>query len=1025
MKYLRNTVFVLLFLPSMLRSQSAQTEKFQVYPPNAYALGRYGDIPVDYSTGVPNISVPLMSISDKDLTVDVSLSYHATGIKVDQEATWVGLGWVLNAGGIITRDIRGKPDNGQTRPIIEDFLPDYSNYNSSLDQYLNTVTPKIQQIASPSEDFYDGESDIYYYNFNGRTGKFFLDNNNNICLFKHDDIIIDKNTFTITDDTGIKYFFDKPVYIQQGAKVNITSWYLTKMISPTGGEINFEYENKINYYAVSRNHTACFINASTATGSLSINEASNHAGDVSSKYYIIEPLLSRITTKSGHYINLIAPMENRKDVESFSGRALKEISLYNNRNELQKGIELNYDYFEANTSRRYKNRENNEVSSLDYLNYRLRLESVKEFSKSKEYGYTYHFEYYGDNNPVTDDVYTLPYRLSPCQDHWGYYNGSYNKTIFPGNSNDSYPYIETDPWFTQIVSDYEPIDLSPQSHRIYGANREPDGEALKAGTLNKIIYPTGGYTQFDFEANRDGNIRGGLRIKQTETFDNHGNITKKKYSYSGIDDDLVYVNKSRNYYHTYLYNPILFNYNTGPGSEGDTYKFQLVRSALIYMGVPPELVYHENYNKFIPACACGTYLRVVKIDGSSPLRLGLEGETAYSNVIEEVEGFGKTEYNYTNCKSQYDDYSPVDYPETYNAFFTGSIQTLSSYWENKSFSGTGTNCFTLPYPSSIDYGWQSKLLNCKRFYDKEGKLIAEDSISYTTKLLHAVPNFKVIKLSDHYYTYTRSYNTGGMTNISKEINRQYTPDGRVVRSSNEYDYLSLYHNKVTEKRTGISQGDITTTKYYYPQDYGNYFSVLKSKNIIAPIDERRYRGNKLISGKQVKYNDYGQPIMTYNAESAGDITFNASAPFTFSPYQKYSYDAVSNNLQTLTVRDGIITSYLCGYGGQYPVAKIENATYAEVITALTQATIDNLNSSSQTEATMETLIKSAADKLRTNLPQAMVTSYTYKPLIGMTSKTDARGITEYYKYDGMQRLQAILDHLNNVNRSFDYHYRSN
>lgn len=74
---------------------------------------------------------------------------------------------------------------------------------------------------------------------------------------------------------------------------------------------------------------------------------------------------------------------------------------------------------------------------------------------------------------------------------------------------------------------------------------------------------------------------------------------------------------------------------------------------------------------------------------------------------------------------------------------------------------------------------------------------------------------------------------------------------------------------------------------------------------------------------------------------------------------------------------------------------------------------------------METLINNAAAKLRNSLPQAMVSSYTYRPLVGMTSKTDARGIKETYKYDDMQRLQAILDHLNYVNKAIDYHYRPN
>jgi len=76
---------------------------------------------------------------------------------------------------------------------------------------------------------------------------------------------------------------------------------------------------------------------------------------------------------------------------------------------------------------------------------------------------------------------------------------------------------------------------------------------------------------------------------------------------------------------------------------------------------------------------------------------------------------------------------------------------------------------------------------------------------------------------------------------------------------------------------------------------------------------------------------------------------------------------------------------------------------------------------------METLIKNAGAKLRTDtrLSKAMVTTYTYKPLVGMTSKTDARGATEFYQYDGMQRLKAVLDQFSDVTRAIDYHYRPN
>lgn len=67
----------------------------------------------------------------------------------------------------------------------------------------------------------------------------------------------------------------------------------------------------------------------------------------------------------------------------------------------------------------------------------------------------------------------------------------------------------------------------------------------------------------------------------------------------------------------------------------------------------------------------------------------------------------------------------------------------------------------------------------------------------------------------------------------------------------------------------------------------------------------------------------------------------------------------------------------------------------------------------------------AIDEIRVYPTDSQMSTYTYDPLIGMTSKTDARGVTEYYEYDGMQRLKAVLDQVKNVTSSMDYHYRPN
>ncbi len=87
-----------------------QTPKLVPPSPDAAALGKYGAIPVDKSTGIPQISIPLYEIKTPRFTLPISLSYHASGIKVDEIASWVGIGWALNAGGVITRSIVGSPD---------------------------------------------------------------------------------------------------------------------------------------------------------------------------------------------------------------------------------------------------------------------------------------------------------------------------------------------------------------------------------------------------------------------------------------------------------------------------------------------------------------------------------------------------------------------------------------------------------------------------------------------------------------------------------------------------------------------------------------------------------------------------------------------------------------------------------------------------------------------------------------------------------------------------------------------------
>jgi hypothetical protein len=97
-------IFLLLLLIRVINGYSQIPEEpTRVLTPNAASLGLYGDIPVSLYTGTPEISIPLYEIKVDDFTLPISLNYHASGVRVDQHPGWVGLGWSLFAGGVITR----------------------------------------------------------------------------------------------------------------------------------------------------------------------------------------------------------------------------------------------------------------------------------------------------------------------------------------------------------------------------------------------------------------------------------------------------------------------------------------------------------------------------------------------------------------------------------------------------------------------------------------------------------------------------------------------------------------------------------------------------------------------------------------------------------------------------------------------------------------------------------------------------------------------------------------------------------
>ena len=137
--------------------------------------------------------------------------------------------------------------------------------------------------------------------------------------------------------------------------------------------------------------------------------------------------------------------------------------------------------------------------------------------------------------------------------------------------------------------------------------------------------------------------------------------------------------------------------------------------------------------------------------------------------------------------------------------------------------------------------------------------------------------------------------------------------------------------------------------------------------------------------------------------------------------KKISFDKYDNkgNLLQYTQENGQPVSIIWGYGQQKPIAKIENAAYASINTGLIATAV---NASNLAPASGQQQLLSALEAIRVSLPDASVTSYTYKPEIGISAIIDPKGDRITYEYDSFGRLTSVKNKDGKPLASSEYHY---
>lgn len=190
-------LLILFFIPEKNSAQSnvilSQGEIVNLKNPEITAMMRYIEQPVDISTGIPDINVPIYTIKTNNLTFPISINYHAGGIKVDQQSTVVGLGWSLNAGGIVTQVVRdfsdgqfGTIDFSKIPLLDPDWQTDILRGNYYTYPYKNDGTIDQQALIVHNQRFTDKEPDIYTISAPGLSGIISLSNRNEFVHYTLD-----------------------------------------------------------------------------------------------------------------------------------------------------------------------------------------------------------------------------------------------------------------------------------------------------------------------------------------------------------------------------------------------------------------------------------------------------------------------------------------------------------------------------------------------------------------------------------------------------------------------------------------------------------------------------------------------------------------------------------------------------------------------------------------------------------------------------------------------------------------------
>lgn len=988
---LRILFFLAIILIQNVRLNGQDTRRYTPPSPNATSLGLFGQIPVSEYSGVPDINIPIHVIKEGQFELPISLSYHSSGIRGADRASWVGLNWALNAGGVVTR----------TRRHLDDFM-------------TNGFYKKTSNW--PCNDTYDQEPDLFYFNIGSEAGKFIIDvptgggqytirqlSKTNIKI----ELIVSDKTWIITTPDGIKFKFTQKEFTDESAHDNstntttytenfISSWFLTSIELLNGTQIVFEY-------IVSSSKMTTTQGSSTTTRRLSYSPATivccinplpplEVSSSATNTINTDEVVLKKITFGEGYLDFVTGARSDLAFQSSIQGKRLDRIDLYS-RNQIPGAFLVRSFLFEYD----YYNAPGGVVNSTS----KLRLKKINE----------------------------------------------------KGVGLEKPPFVLT--YNTDAISTTDKFNIG-------GYQTQPTN-----GLIETITYPTGGSTDFDFEPNeyvetgtsiiRQG---GGARIKRITSSDGAGNSTVVTYAYEGgvlMGDPKpwLYLMYSTNSFITSPccdnaspQNPTLaiFNFDISIFSDfsslGETNNGGIIgyNKVTVYndeTGVGGKrIVLFNNTAPYMPNYVQGRIPVVVPLNVSA-LNGTPTDEYIYSynsgvyNLLKHTHNvYELSEINITparrrafnNCGYAYNIVS--EWPKL-------EIQTVKDYQQN----GTNYSIKSIGYyytagnknPSKIEtVNSVGDLIRIQYKYSNE--LSVTQGGVYTTMVEKNMLNQPV--------EIVRTWlNNNLQTEKIKTVFKDWFSDGKVISPEKE------------EYQKATTDPTITKITYNSYDTKGNVLQETAKDGIIKSYIwsySKSYPVAEVVNAdaSQIYFGDFEK-----NGWSSTSLIYDNTRFHTgrysgkinnAGPGEKVAYSDQWLNISIAATTKFKYSGWIYTTGPSADISLLmKTATETGSFTYIDSKTITQTNKwvyvegeynvpANITKLSIRIDNNSAGnvwfDDIRLHPSEAQMSTYTYDPLVGITSQTDINNRVTYYQYDGLGRLVVVRDEEGNLLKQLCYNY---